>query len=160
MPAYRNIRLCTKDCLCLYVCPTGAADTENSIIDVDKCIECMACVKSCISGAISIIPDRYPAQQKKADAVIAAQRALAKSKIQQLKIAEAIAAESDSAATRQLAKALAQSNRLMAEDIFREAGYMLPQSQEARELLASLLTDTSASADFPKDAVEFLLANL
>ena len=22
--AVRNIRLCTKDCLCLYVCPTGA----------------------------------------------------------------------------------------------------------------------------------------
>lgn len=28
--AVRNIRLCTKDCLCLYVCPTGATDTENS----------------------------------------------------------------------------------------------------------------------------------
>ena len=27
-----NIRLCTKDCLCLYVCPTGATDTEDSII--------------------------------------------------------------------------------------------------------------------------------
>ena len=37
--AVRNIRLCTKDCLCLYVCPTGASDTENSIIDVDKCID-------------------------------------------------------------------------------------------------------------------------
>ena len=22
--AVRNLRLCTKDCLCLYVCPTGA----------------------------------------------------------------------------------------------------------------------------------------
>ena len=31
--AVRNLRLCTKDCLCLYVCPTGATDTENSIID-------------------------------------------------------------------------------------------------------------------------------
>ena len=35
--AVRNLRLCTKDCLCLYVCPVGATDTENSIIDVDKC---------------------------------------------------------------------------------------------------------------------------
>ena len=25
--AVRNLRLCTKDCLCLYVCPTGASDT-------------------------------------------------------------------------------------------------------------------------------------
>ena len=32
--AVRNLRLCTKDCLCLYVCPTGASDTEDSIIDV------------------------------------------------------------------------------------------------------------------------------
>ena len=30
--AVRNLRLCTKDCLCLYVCPTGASDTEDSII--------------------------------------------------------------------------------------------------------------------------------
>ena len=34
--AVRNLRLCTKDCLCLYVCPTGASDTENSIIDRKK----------------------------------------------------------------------------------------------------------------------------
>ena len=34
--AVRNLRLCTKDCLCLYVCPVGATDTENSIIDVIK----------------------------------------------------------------------------------------------------------------------------
>ena len=34
--AVRNLRLCTKDCLCLYVCPTGATDTENSIIDTGK----------------------------------------------------------------------------------------------------------------------------
>ena len=26
--AVRNINLCTKDCLCLFVCPTGATDTE------------------------------------------------------------------------------------------------------------------------------------
>ena len=40
--AVRNIRLCSKDCLCLYVCPTGASDTENSVIDADKCIGCGA----------------------------------------------------------------------------------------------------------------------
>ena len=38
MFAVRTLRLCTKDCLCLYVCPTGATDTENSIIDREKCI--------------------------------------------------------------------------------------------------------------------------
>ena len=45
--AVRNLRLCTKDCLCLYVCPTGATDTENSIIDTDKCIKCGVCMAKC-----------------------------------------------------------------------------------------------------------------
>ena len=49
--AVRNLRLCTKDCLCLYVCPVGATDTENSIIDVDKCTGCGVCAKACPSGA-------------------------------------------------------------------------------------------------------------
>ena len=38
--AVRNLRLCTKDCMCLYVCPVGATDTEDSVIDVGKCIGC------------------------------------------------------------------------------------------------------------------------
>ena len=50
--AVRNLRLCTKDCLCLYVCPTGATDTENSVIDPDKCVGCGACAKSCPHRAI------------------------------------------------------------------------------------------------------------
>ena len=45
--AVRNLRLCTKDCLCLYVCPTGATDTENSIIDTDKCLGCGTCTFVC-----------------------------------------------------------------------------------------------------------------
>jgi len=45
--AVRTIRLCEKDCLCLYVCSTGASDTENSVIDKDKCIGCGACEHVC-----------------------------------------------------------------------------------------------------------------
>ena len=58
--AVRNLRLCTKDCLCLYVCPTGATDTENSIIDPEKCIGCGACAEKpalcCLRAAT---PDRF-----------------------------------------------------------------------------------------------------
>ena len=68
--AVRNIRLCTKDCLCLYVCPTGASDTENSIIDVNKCIGCESCFKACPSGAISMVNVEYPKQQKKANVLV------------------------------------------------------------------------------------------
>ena len=52
--AVRNIRLCTKDCLCLYVCPTGATDTENSVIDPAKCIGCGVCAEACPSGALKM----------------------------------------------------------------------------------------------------------
>ena len=52
--AVRNIRLCTKDCLCLYVCPTGATDTENSVIDVEKCIGCALCAAACPADAIFV----------------------------------------------------------------------------------------------------------
>lgn len=159
MPAYRNVRLCSKDCMCLYVCPTGATDTENSVIDVTKCISgCMACVYACPSGAISMTPDTYPPQQLKTEAVVAAQRALGYSKVQQECIADAVVASSDSAVTKQFARAVAKSNRRMAEDILRESGYMLPQSNEVHELLKAMLENTSP--DFPKDTVKLLLSKI
>ena len=75
--AVRNLRLCTKDCLCLYVCPYGATDTENSIIDVDKCNGCGLCAQACPSGAISMVPVEFPPQQSKTDEVKATLNELA-----------------------------------------------------------------------------------
>ena len=158
MPAYRNVRICSKDCMCLYVCPTGATDTENSIIDTSKCTNCMACVSACPSGAISMIPDTYPPQQPKTEKVVASQRALGLSKMRQEYIANTVAASSDSAVTRQFAEAVAKSNLRMAEDVLREAGYMLPQSNEVHVLLESMLEN--AAPEFPKEAAELLLGKL
>ncbi|MEG1848828.1 MAG: 4Fe-4S binding protein, partial [Lachnospiraceae bacterium] len=112
MHAVRNIRLCTKDCLCLYVCPTGATDTENSIIDVDKCIGCGVCADACPSAAISMVPAEYPPQQEKSTNVAQTLRALAKSKVTQEQIARQIAADTTNAVLRQLADAMVKSNRL------------------------------------------------
>ena len=128
--AVRNLRLCTKDCLCLYVCPTGASDTENSIIDRKKCIGCGRCAAACPSGAISMVPVEMPPQQPKDTAVVDALRVLIQSKA----AAEQIAADLPGP----LATAFQKSCRLMAEDLCREAGYMLPQSANTRAFLRSL----------------------
>ncbi|MCL2025189.1 MAG: hypothetical protein FWG92_00080 [Leptospirales bacterium] len=105
-----------------------------------------------------MIPDKYPPQQSKTEEVVATQRSLGYSKVMQAAIADSVAASSDNAITRQFAEAIAKSNRLMAEDILREAGYILPQSAEARELLEAMRENPDK--DFPKDAVELLLNQL
>lgn len=157
--AVRNLRLCTKDCLCLYVCPVGAADTEDSVIDVTKCIGCGVCAEACPSKAISMVPVTYPPQQKKAENVVALANVLAESKARQEKAALKIAQDTQREGLFRLAKGIAKSNRLMAEDILREAGYMLAQSGNAHSLLSELI-DNPPSPDFPKDAAKQLLQRI
>lgn len=157
MHAVRNIQLCTKDCLCLYVCPTGATDTETGQIDPDKCLDgCRLCVDACPSHAISLVPEIYPAQQEKSEGVIGALQQMSASKTAQSLIAEKVALETSDPVVKQLASAIRKSNDLMTEDLLREAGYMLPQSAPVIDLLKSLLAIDQAD-DFPKEAVEKLI---
>ena len=149
--AVRNVRLCEKDCLCLYVCPTGASDTENSVIDADKCTGCGACAEACPAGAISLVPREYPPQQTKTDGVAAALRQLAGSKAEQEELAGELPGK--------LAKALERSNRIMAEDLLREAGYMLPQSGNVQILLEEMRR-YAQEPGFPSEALELLLSSL
>lgn len=133
--AVRNLSLCTKDCLCLYVCPTGASDTENSIIDVDKCIGCGACADACPSKAISLVPVNYPKQQVHNKELVNKARNLTKNKARE----ENIASNDKS----RLLFAINKSMRLVNEDLFRELGYMLPQSKNTHDLLKEINNDVA-----------------
>ena len=149
--AVRNVRMCEKDCLCLYVCPTGASDTENSVIDAEKCIGCGACAEACPAGAISLVPKEYPPQQVKTEAVIAALRQLVSSMAEQERMAAALPGP--------LAKALEKSNRIMAEDLLRESGFMLPQSGEVFQVLVDM-ADRVQEPGFPVKDLELLLRTI
>ena len=149
--AGRNVRMCEKDCLCLYVCPTGASDTENSVIDAEKCIGCGACAEACPAGAISLVPKEYPPQQVKTEAVIAVLRQLVSSKAEQERMAAALPGP--------LAKALEKSNRIMAEDLLRESGFMLPQSGEVFQVLVDM-ADRVQEPGFPVKDLELLLRTI
>ena len=114
--AVRNLELCTKDCLCLFVCPVGATDTENSIIDVSKCIGCGSCAESCPSNAISLVPLQYPPQQKKKAPVIQAMNQLAQNKADMEKTALQIMETTEEDGLYRLTKAVAKSLRLLGAD--------------------------------------------
>ena len=133
--AYRNLKLCTKDCLCLFVCPVGATDTENGQIDFDKCIGCGACSRACPSQAITMIPNKMPPQQKKEQAVVNELFKIADSKIEEIKILSYLLDNANEDNEKRFLKTLIYSNKVMVEDIMREAGYMLPQSRNANKLL-------------------------
>jgi rubrerythrin/Fe-S-cluster-containing hydrogenase component 2 len=160
MHAVRNVKLCTKDCLCLFVCPTGATDTETGQIDKEKCISgCRICVDACPSHAISLMPDEFPPPQPKTDAVKSVMFQLSESKAKQEKTADEILKSSDNTILKQLAEALKTANRTMTEDIIRESGYMLPQSHNVYNFLKSL-QETAQPEDFPAKTVERLLTLL
>ena len=154
--AYRNIELCTKDCLCLFVCPTGATNNETGQIDFSKCIGCGACSKACPSGAISMVPYKYPKQQEKDNEVIDRLKRVINSKVEQEQIAHYIFENSNDEKEKLLAKILMKSNRLITEDLYREAGYMLPQSGNTKKFLEELLEKDNTNKEDIKKLLELL----
>lgn len=149
--AYRNIKLCSKDCLCLFVCPTGATNNETGQIDFSKCIGCGACANACPARAITMIPNNYPKQQEKNNYVINALLDIAKSKIEEIKLLNGLM-EKVTDEEKKLLKALMHSNVVIIEDLMRESGFMLPQSKNVHDLLVKISHDENIS-----DIVNILL---
>ena len=104
-----------------------------------------------------MVPDKYPVQQKKTKSMCNTLNLISANKAQSEVIAKRIRDGTDDPVLEQLASALVRCNRLMAEDICRESGYMLPQSGNVRKLLEDLLAMDHPD-DFPRDAVERLLS--
>lgn len=142
--AYRNIKLCTKDCLCLFVCPTGATNTETGQIDFEKCIGCGACANACPSRAITMIPNILPKIQPKNNAMVNALFTIADNKIKENQILNDMLNKVPND-EQKLIKALIHSNTVIIEDLMREAGYMIPQSPKSQELLIKLAANNSTA---------------
>lgn len=103
--------------------------------------------------------DNASAAAEKSGDVTEAARELIRSKAEQEKAAEKIAENTELDGLYRLSKAIAKSNRLMAEDISRESGYMLPQSGNARAALKDLV-ENPPSKDFPIDTAKELLRRI
>ena len=138
--AYRDLKICSKDCLCLFVCPTGAADNETGQIDFEKCIGCGACAEACPSKAISMLPRKYPPQQEKKEVVLKSLSKVVQSKVEEVRMFHYLLEHATTEEEKKLWKALIHSNKVVVEDFMRESGYMLPQSKNTHEFLKNIRT--------------------
>lgn len=132
--AVRDINLCTKECLCLSVCPTGAtaaAAAAGTSIDPDKCIGCALCADICPSGAISMVMVGSPARQPKAPepAFEPAEKKIA------AKIAIEAAPIGAGEAPGELASAMGRSAQLVEDGLRSEGGFARASGDRARGLL-------------------------
>lgn len=164
MHAARNLRLCTKDCVCLFVCPTKATDTEDGQIDFTKCLDgCRLCVDACPSHAIYLVPDNYFEPAAKNTHVAELLFSLLEEKAQEERTIHRAAVEAsspnlDRPSTRLVLKALEKSLRIVAEDAAREAAYMLPQSKATINLIDQLLETRPmrSGGEFPEQELREL----
>ena len=155
--AYRDLKICSKDCLCLFVCPTGASDNETGQIDFEKCIGCGACAKACPAKAITMIPNTLPRQQFKNDEVIKEIFDIVNNKIEQNQILKGLLGESKD---NRVLKALMHSNKVMIEDLLREAGYMLPQSKNTHDFLKDISQNgDKAAQDLANKLLDKIVVN-
>ena len=157
--AHRDLKICSKDCLCLFVCPTGATNNETGQIDKDKCIGCGACALACPAHAITLIPRKMPPAQPKTEEVIVSLDKVIRNKIREIWQIHFLLEKSENEAEKNLLKALYHSHKVVLEDLMREKGYMLPESKNTHEFLQTLLTDEFADPKIVQKLLELLELN-
>ena len=153
--AHRDLKKCTKDCLCLFVCPTGATNNETGQIDKEKCIGCGACANACPAHAITLIPRKMPPAQKKSSLVCTALTKIIKNKISEMRLLKHLEETATNENEKKFIKALEKSNQVILEDLMRENGYMLPESRNTHDFLEKIKEETAINKE-----VTFLLEKL
>jgi rubrerythrin len=140
MFAVRNITLCTKDCMCLFICPTGATDTEDGKIDAGKCIDgCRLCVDACPSHAIYLVSERFPERALPEKNVLSGLAELLQNKAKMYIKSKIISEKGNSHTQARFFKAFGLSNQILGEDCVREAGDLIPEEKKFIDFIQSKL---------------------
>jgi Fe-S-cluster-containing hydrogenase component 2 len=164
MFAVRNIKICTKDCMCLYVCPTGATDTEDGKIDENKCIDgCRLCVDACPSHAIYLVSERYPENILPENDIVRFLAKLLVKKADMFTKLQVVAENENSNNRAKVFTGLGLSNKITAEECIREAGCLIPEEKEFDNFAQSNMVQKLFKETYKKSAdnsIEIILNNI